>query len=600
MCGFLFSNLSQKKEDFLSRLNLIEYRGPDYTGYEKVNDLHFGHVRLSILDLDSRSNQPFNYKNLTIIYNGEIYNYLDIKKDLQREGYTFKTESDTEILLIGYYEWGSDILRKLNGMFSFIIYDSDTNSLFGARDRLGVKPMYYMQSNGVFEVCSQLGPIAKGKKFTLDNDAISMFLDCKFIPSPHSIYKEVKKLEPGYFFNYSLNETSLNIEKYWDLEKVQKYRGTYEQAKLDLKSLLYDAVKIRMYSDVPLGSFLSSGIDSALITAIASKFSNRPLNTFTVGFDNKSADESDTAEKYANLLNTNHKTLFCNPQDILQNLPKLLEVFDEPFADNSALPSLMLNSITKKYVTVALSGDGGDESFLGYNHFESLIKYRLIMDMPYWIRKNLLKIFQYFISIEPRIVDALLVKHRNQYKERIFSRMGKLLKATKNQWLKKYSSYNYLSKHFVQQTADLNIKLWLENDSNVKVDRASMAYAVEVRSPFLDYRIVEFARALPVRYRIKLGAKKRILKDLLSEHLPPKLFNLPKKGFSMPLSEWLLNELKEDVMNTISQEFLNKVPNLNVPYCNKIVENHMSKISDHTEEIWKLYILAKWLELNPQ
>lgn len=598
MCGFLFSNQPQSKEYFLSKLGLIDYRGPDYTGYENIGDMHFGHVRLSILDLEHRSNQPFNFGNLSMIYNGEIYNYLDIKEQLESLGYKFVTKSDTEVLLIGYYEWGKDILQKINGMFSFVIYDPKNNIVFGARDRLGVKPLYYYWNHEIFEACSQIKPIAHDKNFSLDENAISMYLDCKFIPTPYTIYKETKKLEPGHYFQYSLADHTFEKFGYWDLRKVEPFAGTYEEAKLHLKSLLADAVKIRLFSDVPLGSFLSGGVDSALVTAVASKLNKEPLNTFTIGFEDEDFDESKVAEEYARILNTNHKTLICSPEDILNNLPTLLKVYDEPFADNSALPSLLLNSMTKRHVTVALSGDGGDESFLGYNHFESLLKNRWIISMPYFLRKIGAFALSTVYSPNSRIVSALSVGKKHEYLERIFSRMGLLLTQKKNNWLKEFDKYRKLNNNFIQQAADLNIKLWLDGDSNVKVDRASMAYAVEVRSPFLDYRIVEFARTLPLEHRIKLGNKKRILKDLLGEHLPPEIFDLPKKGFSMPLESWLRNELRDDVETSVDDKFLNRVPNLNVTYCKRILDEHLNKGKDHTESIWKLYILAKWMQAN--
>ena len=447
-------------------------------------------------------------------------------------------------------------------------------------------------------MCSQIKPIAHGKNFNLDEDAISMYLDCKFIPTPYTIYKETKKLESGHYFQYSLADHTFEKFSYWDLREIERFAGTYEKAKLHLKSLLDDAVKIRLFSDVPLGSFLSGGVDSALVTAVASKLNKEPINTFTIGFEDEAFDESKVAEEYARILNTNHKTLICSAEDILNNLPTLLKVYDEPFADNSALPSLLLNSMTKKHVTVALSGDGGDESFLGYNHFESLLKNRWVMSMPHFLRKIFALVLSIVHSPNSRIVNALSVAKKYEYLERIFSRMGLLLAQKKNNWLKGFDKYRTLSNDFIQQAADLNIKLWLDGDSNVKVDRASMAYAVEVRSPFLDYRIVEFARTLPLEYRIQLGNKKRILKDLLGEHLPPEIFNLPKKGFSMPLESWLRNELRNDVEVSIDDKFLGKIPNLNVPYCKKILDEHLNKGKNHTESIWKLYILAKWVQAN--
>src|SRR5690606_37375566 len=345
----------------------------------------FGHLRLSILDLDARSHQPMTFENLTIVFNGEIYNYKSIKKELQELGYHFKTESDTEVLLIGYKHWKKEILDKINGMFAFSIYDEHTNTLFSARDRLGVKPFYYSWNNGTFEICSQIKPMLSGKK--INEDAVSMFLDCMFIPSPYTIVEGVHKLPPGNHVEFDLNTNSLNIEEYWNLKPVKVKDISYEDAKQELHTLLLDAVKIRLQSDVPIGSFLSGGIDSALVTSMASKVSDSQINTFSIGFDDPNYDESKIAEAYAKILNTKHTTTICSPDDILKLIPKLAEVFDEPFADSSALPSLLLNKVTKQYVTVALSGDGGDESFIGYDHFNSLVQNKKIMEIPYPIRK---------------------------------------------------------------------------------------------------------------------------------------------------------------------------------------------------------------------
>ncbi len=596
MCGIYLTNIPYDKDEIITKLNSISFRGPDFTGIEKVNRLTFGHLRLSILDLDSRSNQPMTFENLTIVFNGEIYNYKSIKKELQDLGYHFKTESDTEVLLIGFKHWKKEILDKINGMFAFSIYDADTNQLFSARDRLGVKPFYYSWNNGIFEICSQIKPMLAGRN--INNDAVSMFLDCMFIPSPYTIVEGVYKLPPGNFMEFDLNTNTLNIKEYWNLKPVKIKDISYEDAKQELHELLIDAVKIRLQSDVPIGSFLSGGIDSALVSGIASKVSDSQINTFSIGFDDPNYDESKIAEEYAKILNTKHTTTICNPDDILKLIPKLAEVYDEPFADSSALPSLLLNKVTKQYVTVALSGDGGDESFIGYDHFDSLVRNRKIMDIPYPIRKFIAGsgILKLFGMNSHRIKNALRTKTRNDFIENIFSRKGFLLKEKRQDYMKHYQGYKNWSNTLLQKAADLNIKLWLENDSNVKVDRASMAYSVEVRSPFLDYRIIEYARSLPMHYKYEKGRQKKILRDILKEYIPEDVFNQPKRGFAVPIGNWMRNELKEEFTSALDDDFLNKVPNLNVERFKKLLQEHMDGKQDHTPYIWKLFVLRKWYD----
>lgn len=596
MCGIYLTNIPYKLEEIKTKLDSISYRGPDFKGVKQINHLTFGHLRLSILDLNTRSNQPMDFENFTIVYNGEIYNYKTIQKELQDLGYHFKTESDTEVLLIGYKQWGKAILDKINGMFAFSIYDAETNKLFSARDRLGVKPFYYHWENGKFEICSQIKPMLKDKN--INEDAISMFLDCMFIPSPYTIVDDVFKLPPGNYMEIDLNNKTLSIEEYWNLKPIKVKDISYQDAKSELHDLLLDAVKIRLQSDVPIGSFLSGGIDSALVSSIATKVSPTQINTFSIGFDDPKFDESKIAEQYSKILNTSHKTIICTPNDILKLIPKLTEVYDEPFADSSALPSLLLNKITKQYVTVALSGDGGDESFIGYEHFDSLMRNKRIMDIPYVIRKLIVKsgVLKLFGMDTYRIKNALNTKSRNDFIENIFSRKGFLLNEKNQNYMKYYQGYKTWSNNFLQKAADLNIKLWLENDSNVKVDRASMAFSVEVRSPFLDYRIVEYARSLPMHFRYEKGKQKKILRDILKDYIPEEIFNQPKRGFSVPIGDWMRTDLKEEFLKALNDEFLNKVPNLNVSKFKRLLSEHMEQKEDHTVHIWKLYVLSKWYD----
>ncbi|MEO1032860.1 MAG: asparagine synthase (glutamine-hydrolyzing), partial [Bacteroidota bacterium] len=396
MCGIYLTNIPFDKEEVKDKLESIAYRGPDFMGIEVINKLTLGHLRLSILDLDPRSNQPMHYEDLSIVFNGEIYNYKDVKRDLIALGYDFKTESDTEVLLIGFKHWGKSVLDRINGMFAFSIYNSKENTVFSARDRLGVKPFYYFWNGHDIEICSQIRPMLKGKE--INEEAISIYLDCMFIPSPYTIVNDVYKLPPGNYMELDLNTKTLTIQDYWNLQDAKIRDISYEDAKEELRALLLDAVKIRLQSDVPIGSFLSGGIDSALVSSMATEVSPTQIKTFSIGFDDPKYDESKIAEQYAKIINSHHTTTICSPKDILNLIPKLTKVYDEPFADSSALPSLLLNKVTKNYVTVALSGDGGDESFIGYTFFDSLIRNKKIMDIPYPIRKflshpTLLKIF---------------------------------------------------------------------------------------------------------------------------------------------------------------------------------------------------------------
>ena len=595
MCGIYITNIPYEKEIVEAKLKSIAFRGPDNLGYQKVDEISIGHLRLSILDLDSRSNQPYSFNNFKITYNGEIYNFLDIKKELLGLGYIFETTSDTEVLIKGFSEWGQDLLPKINGMFAFAIYDTTKRKIFCARDRVGVKPFFYYWRDGKFEICSQLRPLINSES-KVSGEAVSIYLDCGYVPSPYSIIEDVYKLPPGNFMEMDLNNGTKTITEYWNLKAVTIRDITYEEAKEELHQLLIDAVAIRMQSDVPLGSFLSGGIDSALVSAIASKISKDPINTFTIGFEDPKYDESKVAKQFSKIIGSNHAETICEPNDALQMLKKLVEVYDEPFADSSALPSLLLNSITKEYVTVALTGDGGDESFLGYHHFDSVNEYVRIEKIPFFIKSIFSKLFS--LKVVPNryrhFSELLKLKSIEDFINAIFIGYNTLQKDRKKSWLLYYKGTRKLSSNSIQNAADLNIKLWLENDSNVKVDRASMGFSVETRSPFLDYRIIEFARTLPVDFRYLKGNKKRILKDILCEYIPQSVFEQPKRGFSIPLGKWISGDLRKDIVNELNNDFLLKVPNLNISLFEKQLKNHMSNVEDNSFNIWKLYLLAKW------
>lgn len=595
MCGIYLTNIPFEKNEIVDKLKSIEYRGPDNLGYEKVNDVSFGHLRLAILDLDERSNQPYSFDHLKIVFNGEIYNFEDIKKELVELGYTFDTTSDTEVLIKGFSEWGKEILPKLNGMFAFAIYDAKNNTVFCARDRMGVKPFFYYWKDGNFEICSQLRPLINLES-KIAKEAVSIYLDCGYIPSPYSIIENIYKLPPGNFMEIDLEKKIKTISEFWNLKPVKIRNISYDEAKKELHELLIDAVKIRLQSDVPLGAFLSGGIDSALVSAIASKISKSPVNTFTIGFEDPKFDESKVAAQFAAIIGSNHTETICGPNDALEMMAKFVKAYDEPFADSSALPSLLLNSITKQHVTVALSGDGGDESFIGYWHLLLVEKFKKIAFIPYPIRKLLNKFnWHKVLKTRPETIKGILgAKDENELIVRIFTSFDSLQKNQDLSWIKHYKIFENLAKEPLQRAADLNIKLWLENDSNVKVDRASMASSVEVRSPFLDYRIIEFARTLPLQYRYKNGITKKIVRDILSEYIPESVFNQPKKGFAIPLGNWIRNELKKEIVENLNDEFLSSVPNLDIQKFKKQMNLHMENKYDYSFSIWKLFVLSKW------
>ena len=595
MCGIYITNIPFQKEEVTDKLKTIEFRGPDYLGYEKINDISLGHLRLAILDLDQRSNQPYTFKQFHIVFNGEIYNFDTIKQELIVLGYNFETTSDTEVLIKGYSEWGKEILPKLNGMFAFAIYDSAKNTVFCARDRMGVKPFFYYWKDGKFEICSQLRPLINAQS-KVSKQSVSIYLDCGYVPSPYSILEDVFKLPPGNFMEIDLEKKTKTISEYWNLKPVVIRDISYEEAKTELHELLIDAVKIRLHSDVPLGAFLSGGIDSALVSAIASKISKNPINTFTIGFEDPKFDESKVAKQFSEIIGSNHIETICGPNDALAMLPKLIKVYDEPFADSSALPSLLLNSVTKKHVTVALSGDGGDESFIGYWHLLLVEKFKKISFIPFFIRKPLSQFNWYkLFKTRPETIKGIFgAKDEDELITRIFTSFDSLQEKQDLRWLSEYKIFKYLAKESLQKAADLNIKLWLENDSNVKVDRASMASAIEVRSPFLDYRIIEFARTLPIKYRFRNGVTKKIIRDILSDYIPETVFNQPKKGFAIPLGDWIRKELKNEITTALNDNFLVTVPNLNVEKFKKQMSLHMDNKYDYSFSIWKLFILSKW------
>ena len=600
MCGIYGSTIKYSDEVIQAKLSLASHRGPDYSAFEHIGKVTLGHNRLAILDLDSRSNQPFTYSHLKIVFNGEIYNYLSLKAKLQKMGHTFGTTSDTEVICAAYLEYGDECVNYFNGMFSFVIYDIRKHKLFGARDRLGKKPFYYCYTGYSFEFASQSSQLKTERNFTLDLQSVNEYFFWGYIPEPRSIWQEVNQLSAGSRFTYELNSGSLSIDKYWDLDynRTNKFTGSYWDAKLTLKELLQDAVAIRMHADVPLGVFLSGGIDSSLIAALASRKVNH-VKTFSIKFNEKGFDESSYARQVACYLRTEHQTIECNFNEGIDLINNFSRYYDEPFADSSAIPTMLLSKYTRKKVTVALSGDGGDEAFIGYSRYRWIKLVNTLFKLPLPVRQSLGSI----MNLSPNYVHKLIAMGISiQDIEVLYIRM---FGGMENSWIAEpdkgmkspfRSIFNDKSKKLLEILSDFDIKMYLNGDINTKVDRASMAFSLESRAPLMDYRIIEFTRSLPTQFKYYQGNQKRILKDVLYEYLPSDLFNRPKAGFTMPFKDWFRKELKDYVLDNLSKHELEKIPGINVKRTQEIIQEHMSGKWNRYPQIWKLLVFSQWLK----
>ncbi|MDB4925245.1 asparagine synthase (glutamine-hydrolyzing) [Mucilaginibacter sp.] len=600
MCGIYGSTVYYTDDIVREKLARVNFRGPDHSGFERSGPVTLGHNRLAIIDLDHRSDQPFSYEHIKVVFNGEIYNYRAIRAYLKTLGYAFYTDSDTEVLAAAYIHYGEQCIKHFNGMFAFVIYDAATDRLFGARDRLGKKPFYYALSSAGFEFASQPAQISIGRHLSLDEQAINEYFIWGYVPEPRSAWNEIKKLPAGYRFTYNLTTRSFKTEKYWDLDPnfEKDYTGTYLEAKTALKELLTDAVNIRMHADVDLGVFLSGGIDSSLIASLAAKNSNQ-VKTFCIRFEEKDYDESGFAAKIARHLQTDHHTIECRAEEGISLIEKFATYYDEPFADSSAIPTLLLSKHTKKYVTVALSGDGGDECFLGYSRYKWLNTANKLFKYPIEVRKLLSTLLQ----ISPNYRHKLIAMGMRS--DNIESLYALMLGGLEYSWLKQpelgldvpfMNTFSSPDGSFLQRMSAFDVKTYLNGDINTKVDRASMTFSLEARAPLMDYRVVSFAQHLPDSYKFNKGVQKRILKDILYEHVPRQLFNRPKAGFTIPLRHWFRHELKDYVLDHLSFNNLKNIPGVDAPKALLMINEHMNGKWNRFPQIWKLLVLSQWLE----
>lgn len=594
----------------------IAHRGPDAHGEYLDEGIGLCHRRLSIIDLSTAGNQPMFSEdgNLVIVFNGEIYNYLELRKDLEKKGYEFKSKTDTEVILALYQFEGFRCLDKLFGMFAIALWDKHKQELFLARDRLGKKPLYYYHDQKKFVFGSEIKAILEIETVPKEirHDAIYDFFVYQYVPESKSIFNNIHKLKPGHFL--TINKNGVNVKQYWDVTFKTQTTSSEDEISEGLFDIVDACTKQRMISDVPLGAFLSGGVDSSGVVALMAKNSQKPVVTCSIGFDSKKYDEIQYAKQVADQYHTTHHELTVK-ENILDNLDHIAGFFDEPFADQSLVPTFFVSQLAKTKVTVALAGDGGDENFAGYSKYSvDQIENNLRNKIPGFIRENLF----------PPFVNPL--QHSNI---RSFNRAGTLLNAmskspaegfyltntfmTDMMWnrlandnLKREIDEYHPSIQSMQfyNAADADdhlsrvlytdIKTYLVGDILVKVDRMSMANSLEVRAPILDHRVVEYAASIPSHLKLHRKEKKYILKKAFGRLLPPDILYRKKMGFSVPLAHWLRNELKVTAEEKLFQSE-NGLSNYFKPVeIKNIWLEHQQGIRDHSTALWSLLMFEFW------
>lgn len=592
MCGIVgFIDKNKNKNIVNDMLAIQSYRGPDDSGvyFDEKSGVHFGHNRLSIQDLSAHGHQPFvsNCGNYVIVFNGEVYNFKSIRTELENLGYKFISNSDTEVIIYSYKEWGIKCLDKFIGMFAFAILDKIQNKLIIVRDRAGVKPLYYFTEKNQFMFSSEIKSFHKHPKFKKEQNlqVLPYFFQFGYIPSPYTIFKNCYKLEAGHYLEYDIEKSSFCITKYWDVNDFylqEKFSKNENEILEDIENILDDAIDLRMVSDVPVGVFLSGGYDSSLVASILAKKQGKKINTFTIGFDDKKYNEAEHAASIAEYLGTHHTEYYMKNSDMLDLIEKLPFYYDEPFGDSSALPTMIVSKLARQSVTVALSADGGDEAFCGYSKYFFLNKFQNIFSNKF--KKALLKTglnlcsadtIEYINNKLPKNLKQTNIKDKYKKFQRAINSKNleemfenassyvdkneivKFLKIEKNQELfKKWNKIENIE--FLNQMMAIDYKLFMNDDVLTKVDRATMSVSLEGREPLLDHRIIEYMARVPIELKYKTNQGKYLLRQVLYKYLPKEMVDKPKSGFQIPLDAWLRAELKPLVLKYLDDIKLDK------------------------------------------
>ena len=619
-------------------LNTLQHRGPDSEGIwiNKQEGLLLGHRRLAIQDLSEHGAQPMFSRagRYCVVYNGEIYNFKELALELKNLGCAFRGHSDSEILLEAINEWGlTEALKRFNGMFAFALWDIKEKALHLCRDRIGEKPLYYGLLGNKFYFASELKAIERvvnKNELKIDKVALNGFLKYGFIDAPLSIYQDIYKLLPGTILTIR-KKNIINAElgtpvPFWNIYDIAT-QGLCEQFNSEsgaidkLDTLLKSTIRRQMISDVSVGAFLSGGIDSTVVSAIAQSEANNNIKTFTIGFTDKEFDEAGYAKKIANYIGTDHQTIYVSPEDTLNIIPFLPEIYDEPFADSSQIPTYLVSKIAKQQVTVCLSGDGGDELFAGYNRYMWLDKiWNKVSIMPFGIRKIIGKLLSLpSPSLWNKIYSIIRTTGNNNYKQldlKLQKLAGLLQQKTilhgydylLSYWnepgsllLPAYQSEYFstpskfpLTNSFIEDAMYWDQFSYLPSDNLVKVDRASMRVSLETRLPLLSHEVVEYSWKLPLHLKVKGCNGKWVLRRVLDRYVPRHLVERPKMGFSVPISTWLRNELKEWAEDLLFSEFVNGEGIFNMDVIKKIWDEHIAYKHDHSHKLWTVLMFLSW------
>lgn len=626
MCGIAgFCDFSKKsdRQTLTKMTDVLHHRGPDDSGYSfyenEYANIGLGHRRLSILDLSSHGHQPMEFEHLEIIHNGEVYNFKEIRAELEKYSYNFYSQSDTEVILKAYHKWGIKAVDRFIGMFSIVIFDKKASKLIFIRDRAGVKPFYYYKKDGLVLFASELKSFHKHPNFQkeIDINALSLFFQYSYILEPHTIFKYTHKLPAGHYAELDLKNSEIKIQKYWDV--IDSYNKpkldiSFEEAKAETEKLLKSACEYRMVADVPVGIFLSGGYDSSAVTAILQKDRTEKLKTFSIGFYEEKYNEAHHAKKVAEYLGTDHTEYYCTQKDAQELLPLMPEIWDEPFGDSSNIPTTLVSRLARKDVTVSLSADGGDEIFGGYDKYIQTLKYQKMFSKVPSIFGDIMELVdpKYLIGLNKtyNFVNRYeklktLIKAKDEIEmmrgvsyyfnpsevDKLLGKNGKDIKTSFDDKIR-LNSHN----DAVDKMMAIDYKTYQIDDILTKVDRATMSVSLEGREPLLDHRIIEFVSQLPSSYKIKDGNKKYILKSIVHDYIPKELMDRPKMGFGIPLNEWFGDELKKYVLEYLDSKKIAKTGVLNVEEVEKLKKQWLENSNFSANKIWLILTFMMWYE----
>jgi asparagine synthase (glutamine-hydrolysing) len=603
MCGIVGFNWEDEKK-IRSLAALLHHRGPEQEGFHVADGVSLGHKRLCIIDLSLKGRQPIYNEDKTICvsYNGEIFNFEGLKQELEKAGHQFESHTDTEVLVHGYEQWGTGLLEKLNGQFAFCIFDKKKNIFFLARDRLGIKPLYYYCDDRNFIFGSELKVFLRSDiRKEINKNALDYYLIFGNTPFEQSILDGVKKLPAGCYLIYNLKERKLQkYQRYWAVSFDEQTDFSEEELKRQIADRLEESVRMQLISDVPLGAFLSGGVDSSIIVSIMRKYVSE-LNTFSIRFDRPDYNESQYAKIVSDKFHTIHHEIEFNAESVRDLITELPYYYDEPFGDSSMIPTCLVCRVAKKYVTVSLSGTGGDELFGGYPRYNKFIVLKKLNLLP--------TAFKYILGRSVEAANLLLKKDgfnklvtflgRRQPDYIIYLQLFSYMFRSKDESIEKLAPFDYLRKHFrydddITNTMNFDINEYLPDCLLVKEDRASMAVSLEARVPFLDHQLVEFAATIPPGFKIKMGRKKYILKKAFSDVLPREILYRRKQGFGVPLEHYFRDKLRDYTYGEIFDFDAYNYYDKNL--LKELWARHQQKISDYSRLFWSIMMFNLWFK----